>query len=227
MGFSPLHIGLLLLLLLGPRPLRRGGWLVLCWLLTTVLTEALLLSAGHGLLLTMAKGSRHRTGLDLLAAGALLALGVKALRERNAGSGGERLERFTALPLPLLLALSCLLQVASPEDLMLYAKAAGSVLSGGFDRLQEGLLTALFSLASSVLLLLPLIALACGRDQVLPWLRRCQPWLASHGELLVGSFGLLLAAWFAWQGIEGLHLGPDAAAPLATATALGTASRTA
>jgi hypothetical protein len=43
-GFSPLHIALLLL------------------------------SVGHGLLLTMAKGSGHRTGLGPLAAGALLAL---------------------------------------------------------------------------------------------------------------------------------------------------------
>jgi hypothetical protein len=37
----------------------------------------LLLSVGHGLLLTMEKGSGHRTGLDLLGAGALLALGLQ------------------------------------------------------------------------------------------------------------------------------------------------------
>ena len=34
-ALSPLHIGLLLLLLLGPNPLRRGGLLVLGWMLTT------------------------------------------------------------------------------------------------------------------------------------------------------------------------------------------------
>ena len=33
-GFSPLHIGLLLLVLLGPNPLRRGGLFVAAWLIT-------------------------------------------------------------------------------------------------------------------------------------------------------------------------------------------------
>lgn len=211
-GFSPLHIGLLLLLLLGPRPLQRGGWLVASWLFTTGITVGLLLSVGHGLLLTMEKGSAHRTLLDLLAAGALLALGLKTLLEQRSGDAeapglSGRLERLVALPLPLLLALSCVVQVVSPEDLMLYAKAAAAVLGGGFGRLQEVLVTTLFSLASSLLLLLPLLALAAGREQVLPLLRRGQRWLQANGELLVGSFGLLLAAWFGWQGLQGLNLG--------------------
>lgn len=204
---------MLLLLLLGPRPLQRGGWLVAGWLLTTLLTEGLLLTVGHGLLLTMEKGSAHRTGLDLLAAGALLGLGLKTLLERGGASEatgsrtGNRLERFGALPMPLLLALSCALQVASPEDLMLYTKAAGALLGGGFGRLQETLVTALFSLATSLLLLLPLLALALGREQVLPLLRRGQQWILANGEGLVGGFSLLLAAYFGWQGIEGLRLG--------------------
>ena len=63
-GFSPLHIGLLLLL-------------------------------------NMDKGSSHRTGLDLLAAGALLGLGMK-----------ELLDQFCAMPLPLLLAISAALEGA-------------------------------------------------------------------------------------------------------------------
>ena len=63
-AFSPLHIGLLLLLLLGPNPLRRGGLLVLGWMLTVTAMVVLLLTMGHGLLLTMEKGSSHRTGLD-------------------------------------------------------------------------------------------------------------------------------------------------------------------
>ncbi|MFO7630710.1 MAG: GAP family protein [Prochlorococcaceae cyanobacterium] len=204
---------MLLLLLLGPRPLQRGGWLVGGWLLTTLLTEGLLLTVGHGLLLTMEKGSAHRTGLDLLAAGALLGLGLKTLLERGGASEatgsrtGNRLERFGALPMPLLLALSCVLQVASPEDLMLYTKAAAALLGGGFSRLQETLVTALFSLATSLLLLLPLLALALGREQVLPLLRRGQQWILANGEGLVGGFSLLLAAYFGWQGIEGLRLG--------------------
>jgi hypothetical protein len=82
-AISPIHIGLLLLLLLGPQPLRRGGLFVLSWVVTVTLMVVLLLTVGHGLLLTMDKGSSHRTGLDLLAAGALLALGLKELLERK------------------------------------------------------------------------------------------------------------------------------------------------
>ena len=72
-SLSPIHIGLLLLLLLGPHPLRRGGLFVLSWMATVALMVVLLLTVGHSLLLTMERGSSHRTGLDLLAAGALLA----------------------------------------------------------------------------------------------------------------------------------------------------------
>ena len=68
-AFSPLHIALLLLLLLGPDPLRRGGWFVAAWIAIAAVEMAVLLSVGHSLLLTMAKGSDHRTGLDLLADG--------------------------------------------------------------------------------------------------------------------------------------------------------------
>ena len=79
-AFSPLHIALLLLLLLGPSPLKRGGLFVAAWLLVSLLEVILLLSVGHGLLLTMEQGSDHRTGLDLLAAGALLAIGQTDLK---------------------------------------------------------------------------------------------------------------------------------------------------
>ena len=46
-GFSPLHIALLLLLLIGPQPLRRGGWFVAGWLLTTAVAVLLLLTVGQ------------------------------------------------------------------------------------------------------------------------------------------------------------------------------------
>ena len=38
MAISPLHIAVLLLLLLGPAPLRRGGLFLGAWVLTTLLT---------------------------------------------------------------------------------------------------------------------------------------------------------------------------------------------
>lgn len=210
-GFSPLHIALLLLLLLGPHPLRRGGWFVAGWLVTTALAVALLLSVGHGLLLTMEKGSGHRTGLDLLAAGALLALGLRELlegRERGVDPGWtQRLERFCALPLPLLLGVSAALELASPDDLFLLARTAGSLLEAGLSGLQEALGVLLFSLVSGLLLLLPLGLLAGGRERMLPLLEGGKRWLFSRGDLMVGLVSLALAGYLGWQGIEGLRLG--------------------
>lgn len=210
-GVSPLHIALLLLLLLGPRPLRRGGWLVLAWLATVTLAVLVLLTVGHGLLLTMAKGSSHRTGLDLLAAGALLALGLRELLGGEAHSDPpgwtRQLERFVALPLPLLLAISAGLQLASPDDLFLLARTAASLLEAGLGTGQEVLATALFSLVSSLLLLLPLLALRLlGPERVLPLLQGGKDWLYARGDLLVGLVSLALAGYLAWQGAEGLSL---------------------
>lgn len=212
LGFSPLHIGLLLLLLVGERPLPRGCWFVAGWLLTTAVAMALLLSVGHGLLLTMEKGSGHRTGLDLLAAGGLLALGLRELldsRESSAAPGWtQRLDQLCALPLPALLGLSAVLQLAAPDDVFLLAKAAASVLAAGLSTLQELSAVLVFALASGLLLLLPLLLLlACRRDTVLPLLDRGKRWLFSRGDVVVGMLSLGLAAYLGWQGVEGLRLG--------------------
>ena len=210
-ALSPLHIGLLLLLLLGPHPLRRGGLLVLSWMLTVALMVVLLLTVGHGLLLSMDKGSSHRIGLDLLAAGALLALGIKELL--NGGEEGtppgwtRQLDRFCAMPLPLLLGISCGLELISPDDLFLFAKAASALLASGLNRLQEGLFTAVFTLAASLALLLPFLAVLVGREQVVPLLERSKQLLFAKGDLLVGGLSLVLAGYMGWQGVEGLRLG--------------------
>ena len=210
-ALSPLHIGLLLLLLLGPHPLRRGGLLVLSWMLTVALMVVLLLTVGHGLLLSMDKGSSHRTGLDLLAAGALLALGIKELL--NGGEEGtppgwtRQLDRFCAMPLPLLLGISCGLELISPDDLFLFAKAASALLASGLSHLQEGLFTAVFTLAASLALLLPFLAVLVGREQVVPLLERSKQLLFAKGDLLVGGLSLVLAGYMGWQGVEGLRLG--------------------
>jgi hypothetical protein len=207
---SPLHIGLLLLLLLGPQPLRRGGLLVLSWMLTVALMVVLLLTAGHGLLLSMAQGSSHRTGLDLLAAGALLALGLKELlnREEEGNPPGwtRQLDRFCAMPLPLLLGISSGLEVISPDDLFLFAKTASALLAAGLNRVQEAICTAGFTLAASLALLVPFLAVLIGREQVLPLLERAKQLLFLRGDLLVGGLSLVLAGYMGWQGIEGLQL---------------------
>ena len=210
-SLSPIHIGLLLLLLLGPNPLRRGGWFVLSWMVTVAAMTVLLLTVGHGLLLTMEQGSSHRTGLDLLAAGALLGLGLKELLERRE-AGGEppgwtrQLDRLCAMPLPLLLGASCALEVVSPDDLFLFAKAASALLAGGLNRLQEALFTAGFTVAASLALLLPFLAVLLGRQQVVPLLERGKQLLFARGDLLVGGLSLVLAGYLGWQGIEGIRL---------------------
>jgi hypothetical protein len=214
-GFSPLHIALLLLLLLGPQPLRRAGWFVAGWLLTTAAAVGLLLTVGHGLVLTMEKGSSHRTGLDLLAAGALLGLGVKELlsREEEGQAPGwtNKLEQFCAMPLPLLLGVSAGLELASPDDLFLLAKTASSVLQAGLGRSGELLATAVFTVVSALLLLLPLLALLLlGAERVQPLLRSGKQWLFARGDILVGLVSIGLALYLGWQGIEGLRLGLNA-----------------
>ncbi|MEY2645527.1 MAG: hypothetical protein RLZZ611_2176 [Cyanobacteriota bacterium] len=210
-SISPIHIGLLLLLLLGPSPLRRGGLFVLSWMLTVTLIVVLLLTVGHQLLLSMEKGSSHRTALDLLAAGGLLALGLRELIERReegqeAPGWTRQLDRLVAMPLPLLLAASCALEVISPDDLFLFAKAASALLASGLSRGQEILCTLGFSLAASLALLLPFLAVLLRQQQVLPLLSRGKQLLFNRGDLLVGGLSLVLAGYLAWQGLEGLYM---------------------
>jgi hypothetical protein len=184
---------------------------VLAWVVTVTTMVVLLLTVGHGLLLTMEKGSSHRTGLDLLAAGALLALGLKELLDRKE-EGQEppgwtrQLDRLCAMPLPLLLGASCAIEVISPDDLFLFAKAASALLSSGLTRLQEVLYTAGFSVAASLALLLPFGAVLVGRDQMVPLLEKGKQVLFARGDLLVGGISLVLAGYLGWQGIEGLQL---------------------
>lgn len=211
-ALSPIHIGLLLMLLLGPNPVRRGGLFVLSWMATITLIVVLMLTVGHGLLLTMEKGTSHRTGLDLLAAGGLLALGLRELLDRKEEGQDppgwtRQLDRFCAMPLPLLLGTSCAIELVSPDDLFLFAKAASALLASGLTRLQEVLYTGAFTLAASMALLLPFAAVLIGRRQVVPLLERGKALLFSRGDLLVGGLSLVLAGYLGWQGIEGLQVG--------------------
>lgn len=211
-GFSPLHLALLLLLLLGPDPLRRGGCLVISWVLMSALVIGLLLGVGHGLLLTMEKGTSHRTGLDLLAAGAFLALGVQTLRSRQTALDGvpewsHQLDRLLKMPLPLLLLISAALQVAGPEDLFLYAKAAGALFKPGWNGLQDLVWSLGFSALTSLLLLVPLVAcVVVGQERLEPVLGGMKGWLDRYGQSLLGAICVGLALLVGWQGVEGLRI---------------------
>jgi hypothetical protein len=110
------------------------------------------------------------------------------------------------MPLPLLLGISGLLEVASPDDLFLFAKTAGSLLSADLPQSQEILATGLFSLVSGALLLVPLVALLLvGKERVLPLLENGKSWLFAKGDLLVGLVSIALAVYLGWQGIGGLQ----------------------
>jgi hypothetical protein len=212
-GFSPLHLALLVLLLLGPRPLWRGGLLVVTWIAMSALVIGLLLSVGHGFTLSMEKGTSHRTGLDLLAAGAFLALGLKTIGSLpKASSGGvewgHQLDRLLRLPLPLLLLLSAGLQVAGPEDLFVYAKAAGALFQPNWTWQEDVGWDLGFSGLTSLLLLLPLLAcVIAGPERIHPFLAGLKGWLDRYGQVLLGGISILLALLVGWQGIEGLRAG--------------------
>jgi hypothetical protein len=209
-AFSPVHIALLVLLLLGPQPLRRGGWLVAAWLVGSILLLLTLLSLGHGLPLTVEPGSSLRTGLDLLAGGALLALGLRELLAVRAegeetAAWSRQLDRFVAMPLLPLLGVSALLQLASPDDLFLYAKASTSLLAAGLGRGRELLFGGAFCLSTGLFLLLPFGGFVLlGRERVRPALQACRDWLLLRGDLLVALVSLALAGYLGWQGFTGL-----------------------
>ncbi len=211
-SLSPIHIGLLLLMLLGPNPIQRGSWFVLSWMATIGGVVVVLLTVGHSLLLTMDQGSAHRTGLDLLAAGALLALGIRELLERRE-EGDEppgwtrQLNRFSAWPLPLLIAAGVGIELASPDDLFLFAKSAGAILAAGLGNRAELAWTAGFTLVASLALLLPLLAVVLRRDRVIPLLEAGKSLLYARGDLLVGLLSLALAGYLGWEGIGGLRAG--------------------
>ncbi len=172
-----------------------------------------LLSVGHGLLLSMTKGSDHRTGLDLLAAGGLLALGLKSLLgrgERDQATGpawSARLDGFSSMALLPLVGLSAAIQVLSPDDLFLAFKAAAALLEANLARSQEVLITGVFSIVTAAFLLLPLLAvLVLGSQRAQSQLQAIKAWLYRRADGLVGVISLGLAVYFSWQGVEGLRL---------------------
>ena len=145
------------------RGLVLGGWL-----LTSTLAVIGLLMLGHGLLLDMTHGSDHRTGLDLIGGGALIALGGRelirgVLDDGAAPAWSGAVDRFAAMPLPLLLLISSVTEVISPDDLLLFAKSAAVILTAQLPLQEEIACSIGFSFAATALLLVPFLTVLIGR----------------------------------------------------------------
>ena len=209
LSLSPLHIAVLLLLLLGPSPLKRGTAFVAGWIITTLVVILALLTIGHGLVLDMTHGSHHRTGLDLIGGGALLTLGIREIINAFIGSAEppgwtKSVDRFVAMPMPLLLLISAMTEVISPDDLLLFAKSASMLLVADLPLKREVICTVAFTIGASLLLISPLIAVSMGRNSVIPLLQRCKTLLYQRGELVVATVSLGLGGYLGWQGILGI-----------------------
>ena len=146
------------------------------WLLTSALAVIGLLTLGHGLLLDMTHGSDHRTGLDLIGGGALIALGGRELIRGLLDDG------------------------AAP------AWSGAVILAAQLPLQEEIACSIGFSTAATALLLVPFLAVLIGRERVLPLLQRGQTALLRRGELVVGSLSFGLGSYLGWQGISGLMI---------------------
>ena len=209
-ALSPLDIALVLLLLLGAAPKLRSSLFTLAWFLSVGTTLGLLVTVGRRLTLSMEQGGVHQVGLDLFAAGALLALGIRELDPKPEGYEDlqegwiHKLERVGQLPLLVLLPLAPATLLLSPDNLFLLAKGASLVQGGHHDTTTEVLLILFLSLLSSLTLLLPILLVLIGRQQVQPLLERGKRLLEERSSLILGGLSLALAAYLGWQGWTGL-----------------------
>ena len=92
----------------------------------------------------------------------------------------------------------------SPDNLFLLAKGAALVQGGNYETSSEIGLIIYFSLISSLFLLLPILLLLVGRQQVLPLLQKGKQLIEERSSLILGGLSLGLAVYLAWQGWTGL-----------------------
>ena len=209
-ALSPLDIALVLLLLLGTAPLLKSSLFSTAWFLTNTAAIALLVTVGKSLTLSMEKGGIHQVGLDLFAAGALLALGIRELDPKPKGyedlqnSWITKLAKVSQLPLALMMLVAPATLLLSPDNLFLLAKGASLVQGGQHPQLTEIGLIAYFSLISSSLLLLPIVLLLINRQLVQPWLQAGKSFIEARSSLILGLLSLALALYLGWSGWSGL-----------------------
>ena len=192
-AFSPLHIAVVALLLLGKAPLQRA---------MAYVGETFSISLNHG--------EREQVLIDLLGAGALVGLGLYQLTpQANLGEEGMALRLMNQLPdfntttLVLIGASSALL---TPENLVFYLKEAGLLLINEPGLQADAEITGLFTLVASSLLLLPPLAWLVSRGAIREPIARLEDWLQHKAEWLVGVLALVLGAYLLYEGLHGLDL---------------------
>lgn len=208
-SFSPLNIALVALLLLGRSPLWRCAAYLTGWVLANGAALGTVVLVGSRFSWAMHLGSRGQVLMDLIGAGALMALGLFQLTPAVAiGEESWALQLMGQLPeldwLPLLgLGAGCAL--ISPENLVFYAKEGGMLLTNHTSLLGDLEVGAVFVAVTTSLLLLPPLAWLLSGGSLRQPLNRLNDWLVHRAEWLVGVFALLLGVYLGWQGIAGLH----------------------
>jgi hypothetical protein len=209
-AFSPLHIGVVTLLLLGKEPLRRSFAYVLGWSLANLTAVMVLLLLGGSMALTPHHGHRDQVLIDLIGAGGLLALGLYQLTPQALiGEEGMALRLMNKLPQMatwLLVLVGAAGALLTPENLVFYLKEAGLLLINHPGLKADVEVSGLFVLAASSLLLLPPLAWIATSGGIRDTIAKLEEWLQHKAEWLVGVLALVFAAYLFYEGIHGLGL---------------------
>jgi hypothetical protein len=207
-AFSPLHIAVVALLLLGTAPVRRALAFVSGWAGANALAIVVLMVLGDRFALALNHGERGQVIIDLVGAAVLMGLGVYQLTPAAAiDEQGMAMRLMSQLPdfsTPMLMVIGAGSALLTPENLVFYLKEAGLLLIN-----QPGMgldleLTGVFVFVASSLLLLPPLAWVATRGGIRDPLSRMEAWMEHHGEWLVGALALVLSAYLVWEGLHGL-----------------------
>jgi hypothetical protein len=209
-AFSPLHIGVVTLLLLGRSPLRRSFAYVLGWTLANLLAVAALMLLGSHFAISLEHGEREQILIDLLGAGGLLALGLYQLTpQATIGEEGMALRLMNRLPDlgdGVLVAIGAAGALLTPENLVFYLKQAGLLLINHPGLSADLEVGGVFALMASSLLLLPPLAWIASGGSIREPIQRLEDWLQHRAEVLVGVLALVFAAYLLFEGLHGLEL---------------------
>jgi hypothetical protein len=215
-AFSPLHIGVVTLLLLGKSPMQRALTYVAGWATANALAIAVLMAIGEAFSINLSHGGREQVLIDLLGAGALIGLGLYQLTpQANIGEEGMALKLMNQLPdfsTAALLGIGAISALLTPENLVFYLKEAGLLLLNEPGLKADAEVTGLFTLMASSLLLLPPLAWLVSGGGIRESITKLEGWLQHKAEWLVGVLALVLGAYLLYEGLHGLDLMPSVVA---------------